>query len=149
MNAYEYFFIRKKMRVMKCGKCGSENYVKAGFARGNQRYKCKNCGRQFTQTTDKNAAKRAAALYLYAIGFSMNTIAQMLGVTPATVLYWMRNFALRVYEEPSADDDFGTDLDEIWRFLGARKLNFGGGRRFAALPINAAALLAMQDEAQM
>ncbi|SHF51337.1 hypothetical protein SAMN05443633_1304, partial [Chryseobacterium arachidis] len=33
---------------MKCYKCQSENKVKAGFTRGLQRYKCKDCGCYFS-----------------------------------------------------------------------------------------------------
>jgi len=33
---------------MKCYRCKSENKVKAGFIRGLQRYKCKDCGCHFS-----------------------------------------------------------------------------------------------------
>jgi len=45
-----------------------------------QHHKCKRCGRQFTQTQDKNTTKRTFALYLYVIGQSMNAIEHMLRV---------------------------------------------------------------------
>ena len=51
------------MIMKECPKCGSNYCVKAGFNHGRQRYKCKGCGRQFTQVEDKNATKRAFALY--------------------------------------------------------------------------------------
>ncbi len=121
---------------MKCGKCGSENTVKAGFNHGKQRYKCKECGRQFTQTEDKNATKRAFALYLYVVGLSMNAIARMFDVRPSTVLYWIRNFALKIYEKPTPQGDVVVELDEMWHFLESKKLKFGFGRRIAALPVN-------------
>ena len=121
---------------MKCGKCGSEHCVKAGHNHGKQRYKCKGCGRQFTQTEDKNATKRAFALYLYVVGLSMNAIARMFGVEPSTVLYWVRNFALKVYEKPMPQGAVAVELDEMWHFLGSKKLKFGYGRRIAALPVS-------------
>jgi len=49
----------------------------------------------FTQTQDKNAAKRTLALYLYVVGLSMNAIGRMLKVEPSTILYWVKNFVLR------------------------------------------------------
>ncbi|MDR3344575.1 MAG: helix-turn-helix domain-containing protein [Oscillospiraceae bacterium] len=126
---------------IQCGKCGGKRCVKAGFVKGAQRYKCKNCGRQFTQLTDRNAAKRAFALYLYAAGLSMNAIAHMLDVAPSTVLRWVRNFALRVYDKPLPGADYsGADLEEIGQILGSRKLNLGEGRRIAALPIDESAV---------
>ena len=121
---------------MKCGKCGRENCVKTGFNHGKQRYKCKKCGRQFTQTEDKNATKRAFALYLYVVGLSMNAIARMFEVEPSTVLYWVRNFALKVYEKPTPEGDVVVELDEMWHFLESKKLKFGYGRHIAALPVN-------------
>ena len=33
--------------MCKCKKCESNEYVKAGFVKGKQRYKCKKCGCQF------------------------------------------------------------------------------------------------------
>jgi transposase-like protein len=86
---------------MKCPKCGSQQCVKAGFNHNRQRCKCKECKYQFTQTTDKNATKRTFALYLYVVGLSMNAIGRMLKVEPSTVLYWVRNFALKTYEKPT------------------------------------------------
>jgi transposase-like protein len=121
---------------MKCGKCGSKDYVKAGFNHGKQRYKCKKCGRQYTQTEDKNATKRAFALYLYVVGLSMNAIARMFKVEASTVLYWVRNFALKVYEKPEPEGEVVIELDEMRHFLASKKIRFGSGRRIAALRVN-------------
>jgi transposase-like protein len=60
--------------VMRCPKCGSQRCVKAGFNHNRQRHICRDCGRQFTQTQDKNAAKRAFALYLYVVGLSITPL---------------------------------------------------------------------------
>jgi len=121
---------------MRCGKCGSEECVKAGFNHGRQRYKCKKCGRQFTQESDKNAGKRAQSLYLYIVGLSMNTIGRMMNVAPSTILYWVRNFALRAYEKPVPQEEVVIELDEMWHFLGSKKTSYGSGRHIAAVPIN-------------
>jgi transposase-like protein len=99
--------------VMKCPKCESQYCVKAGFNHNRQRYKCRNCGRQFTQTQDKNATKRAFALHLYAVGLSMNAIGRMLKVEPSTILYWVKNFALRTYEKPTPQGEVIIELDEM------------------------------------
>jgi transposase-like protein len=120
---------------MKCPKCGSERCVKAGFNHGRQRYKCKDCGRQIPRMEDQNTAHRAMALYLYVGGLSMNAIARMVGVEPSTFLYWIRNFALRVYEKPTPQGVVVIELEEMWRFLGSKKRKFGCGRPIAALPV--------------
>jgi transposase-like protein len=121
---------------MRCGKCGSESSVKAGFNHGRQRYKCKKCGRQFTRTSDGRARDRAQALYLYVVGLSMNSIARMFGVAPSTVLYWVKNFALRVYEKPTPKGPVAIELDEMWHFLHKKKAGSGSGRRIAALQVS-------------
>ena len=85
---------------------------------------------------DKNATKRALALYLYIIGLSMTSIARMFNVMPSTVLYWVRNFALMTYEKPTPEGDVAVELDEMWHFLRSKKLNYGSGRHIAALPVS-------------
>jgi transposase len=57
----------------------------------------------------------------------MNAIARMIGVEPSTVLYWIRNFALRVYEKPTPQGAVVIELDEMWHFLGSKKL-FGSAK---------------------
>jgi len=122
--------------VMKCPKCGNQHYVKAGFNHNRQRYKCKNCKYQFTQTKDKNATKRAFALYLYAVGLSMNVIGRMLKVEPSTILYWVKNFALKTYEKPTPQEEVIIELDEMWRFLRSKKTRLGSGRHIVELPVS-------------
>jgi transposase-like protein len=106
---------------MRCSKCGSEHCVKAGFNHNRQRYKCRNCGFQFTQTQDKNATKRAFALYLYVIGLSMNAIGRMLTVELSTILYWVRNFALKTYQKPTPQGEVVIELDEMRHFFTLKK----------------------------
>jgi len=76
-----------------------------------------NCKYQFTQTKDKNNTKRAFALYLYIVGLSMNATGHMLNVEPSTMLYWVKNFALKTYEKSTPQGEVIIELDEMWRFL--------------------------------
>lgn len=48
------------MKVMKCPYCESEQLSKNGYRRGQQCYRCKDCGKQFVQTS-----KRFAMLKMY------------------------------------------------------------------------------------
>ena len=121
---------------MRCPKCGSQRCVKAGFNHNRQRHICRDCGRQFTQTQDKNATKRAFALYLYVVGLSMNAIGRMLKVEPSTVLYWVRNFALKNYEKPTPQGEVVIELDEMWHFLRSKKTRSGSGRHTVELPVS-------------
>jgi transposase len=55
-----------------CKRCGSEEQVKNGLMRGQQRYLCKGCGLNFTDTPTrgKPLALKAAAVLLYVSGMS-------------------------------------------------------------------------------
>jgi transposase len=125
-----------RVEEMRCTRCGGEGWVKAGHNHGRQRYKCRGCGRQVTQTEDRNEKKRALALYLYVTGLSMNAIARIVTVAPSTVLYWIRNFALKVDEKPELRGVVSVELDERWHFIGSKKTNYGCGRRIAAIPVS-------------
>src|SRR4051794_30483652 len=59
---------------LRCKRCGSEAHVKNGLMRGQQRYLCKACGLNFTDTPTrgKPLALKAAAVLLYVSGLSMN-----------------------------------------------------------------------------
>ena len=65
------------MSQLSCKKCQSERYVKSGHTRGHQRYKCKDCGCQYTNTKriGVHPALKSFAIVLYAYcGVSMGKI---------------------------------------------------------------------------
>ena len=69
------------MTEILCKKCKSLEYMKYGFVRGNQRYKCRRCGCQFTNTKRRGVepALKSLAIVLYAYcGVSMGKIARLL-----------------------------------------------------------------------
>src|SRR5215212_2864682 len=51
---------------LRCKRCGSEDHVKNGLMRGKQRYRCKACGLNFTDTPPrgKPLALKVAAVVL-------------------------------------------------------------------------------------
>ena len=72
---------------LRCKRCGSEQHVKNGLMRKQQRYLCKGCGLNFTDTPPrgKPLALKAAAVLLYVSGLSMNRTAKLLGVSTPTI----------------------------------------------------------------
>lgn len=63
------------------------------MVRGNQRYRCRACGRTFTDTEGrgKSVTTKALAQILYATGtMSLRAIAQILGVSDVAVFNWVR-----------------------------------------------------------
>mgnify|MGYP005615431223 CR=1 FL=1 len=76
-----------------CKKCGSEKFIKNGFVRGLQRYRCRECRCNFTYTKRRgiHPALRALSIVLYGMcGVSMYKIAKLLGVSDVAVLKWIR-----------------------------------------------------------
>src|SRR5262249_59691309 len=57
-----------------CPKCTHPHVVKAGMARGKQRWLCRGCGYQFTCTTPRGRPlwQKSLAVFLYCHGVSMN-----------------------------------------------------------------------------
>lgn len=79
---------------IKCIKCGSTKAVKNGVVGGWQRYKCKKCGYQYTKQSPHGLpiVTQVLASSLYTFGLSKRTIAKLVGVTPTTVVRWIKKF---------------------------------------------------------
>ena len=119
------------MPDIKCKKCASERFVKSGHIDGHQRYKCKDCGMQFTQRARRGVdpVAKGLAVFLYSYcGLSMSKIAKLFSVSVVAVLKWIRKAALDL---PSHKTDFKSAqiimLDEIWHFVGGKKRKYGSG----------------------
>ena len=104
---------------MDCLKCGvAEEFVKNGFARGKQRYKCKACGYQMTRLAPRGhpMKEKHLALVLYLSGLSMNMIAKIIGVSCQSVMVWIKKFAISViphFQRQSKDIiEFAKELQE-------------------------------------
>lgn len=83
----------KKIQI-KCLKCGYGEFVKNGLVFGSQRYRCKNCGYQFTKITPagKPLFIKLISHSLYLSGMSMRQIAPIVGVTVQSVARWMKKW---------------------------------------------------------
>lgn len=75
---------------MKCPKCSFQTAVKYGRARGRQRYKCKNCGCQFTveRPRARSLEEKLFAMSLLVSGLSMTAVAKALGVSVQSIMRW-------------------------------------------------------------
>src|SRR5215208_6840204 len=104
----------------ECKRCGSERQVKNGLMRGQQRYLCKECGLNFTDTPPrgKPLALKAAAVLLYVSGLSMNRTAKLLGVSTPTVQVWLEQFAAAYAQKPEPEGRAVViELDEMGHYL--------------------------------
>src|SRR5215203_4544472 len=115
--------------VLRCKRCGSEEHVKNGFMRGQQRYLCKGCGLSFTDTPPrgKPLALKAAAVLLYVSGLSMNRTAKLLGVSTPTIQAWLEQFASAQKPEPEGRAVV-IELDEMWHSLKKSPSHSGSGK---------------------
>jgi transposase len=105
---------------LRCKRCGSEEHVKKGLMRTKQRYLCKACGLNFTDTPPrgKPLALKAAAVLLYVSGLSMNRTAQLLGVSTPTIQAWLEPFAAADAQKPEPEGrPVVIELDEMWHYL--------------------------------
>ena len=118
------------MTELVCKHCGSGSFVKNGMAHGQQRYRCKACGRSFTATPPrgKPPAMKALAVLPYALGnVSQGMIAKLLGVSHVAVYKWVRA-AGEGTPAPSATPSSGiVQIDEMWHFVEGKKTRFGSG----------------------
>src|SRR4029079_12201152 len=105
---------------LRCERCGAEEHVKNGFMKGLQRYRCKACGLNFTDTPPRGMPLRVkvTTVLLYLSGLSMNRTAKLLGVSTPSVMTWIEQFAKAYAQKPEPEGRaVVVELDEMWRFL--------------------------------
>src|SRR3954454_14060567 len=90
---------------LRCKRCGGEEHVKNGLMRGKQRYRCKACGLNFTDTPPRGMplAMKVTAVLLYVSGLSMNRTAKLLGVSTPSVQAWIERFAEAYARKPEPE----------------------------------------------
>jgi transposase len=119
-----------------CPQCTHPHVVKAGKARGNQRWLCRGCGYQFTRTTPRGRPlwQKSLAVFLYGHGISMNALAKMVGVHASSVLQWIRRFALEHSAQPApVGKAIVLAVEEMWHFRKTNGTNAGSGRRWIVI----------------
>ena len=116
---------------LRCKRCGSGEHVKNGLMRGKQRYRCRACGLNFTDTPPrgKPLALKITAVLLYVSGLSMNRTAKLLGVSTPSVQAWIEQFAKSYAPKPEPQGRaVVVELDEMWHYLKKRPTSSGCGR---------------------
>src|SRR3954449_8221053 len=114
-----------------CKRCGSAKQVKNGLMRGKQRYLCKECGLNFTDTPPrgKPLALKAVAVLLYVSGLSMNRTAKLLGVSTPTIQAWLEQFAAAYAQKPEPEGwAVAIELDEMGPYLKKSPSRSGSGK---------------------
>ncbi len=118
-----------------CKRCGSEEAVKNGKVRAQQRYRCQQCGYNFIEgdrrVNESLAVKRALAVILYSIGkASFNLLGHIFGVSRSLTFRWIKEAADKLPEPTVAGDIKAMEFDEMWHFIGSKKTNSGLSKRW-------------------
>ena len=115
---------------MHCRKCGSKAFVKNGFVAGVQRYKCKECGFQFTRETPhgKPMKDKILALVLYLSGLSMTMIGKIIGVSTQSIMRWIKMFYDKFVENESQANIEEIEVDEMVSYINKKKIISGSGK---------------------
>jgi len=113
---------------MQCKRCKGENYYKSGKVRGLQRYRCKDCGCNFTDTQDRqhSVEKKRQAVFLYLEGLGFRSIARFLNVHNTVVLYWIKQLGSALAPKTPAEIEI-MELDEMWHYIQKKGKNYGSG----------------------
>ena len=99
----------------KCKKCNASEYVKAGFVKGEQRYKCKKCGCHYTVSQRSYPEYiRQKSIQLYWGGNGFRRIERILKVSHVSVINWVKKAGVELEKVPKKDEKVEVlALDEL------------------------------------
>ncbi len=116
---------------MNCPKCHSVKYVKAGFSKGKQRLKCKDCSRHFVENNTKEYPRemRRQAIQLYLEGLGFRSIERILGMSNVTVMNWVKELGQSIQKMANLYPAKAEiiELDEIHHYVAKKRESFGSG----------------------
>ena len=96
-----------------------------------QRYKCKSCGCNYTQSTSYRIPleKRIYAIKLYLEGVGFRGVERLTGICHNTVIQWVSDLAGEIERlRPEMEEKVATvELDEMWHFIQKKRTNAGSG----------------------
>ena len=125
------------MNSSSCKKCGSDHKVKNGLVRKKQRYKCNDCGCNYTLGDARGKVKpeaKALAVLLYGSGkASYGMIARLFNVSRPAVLHWIRTIG-RMLPSPEISAEIKeVQIDEMWHFIRKKNKKYGSGEPWIVL----------------
>jgi len=120
----------------RCPKCAHDHIVKNGHVKEKQRWKCRNCGFEWTLDKPRGAhpAAKALAVLMYSTGkSSYGMIARLLNVSSVAVYKWIRKTAEQIPAPQVEANLQEVEFDEMWHFIQSKKTNFGSGKPWIVL----------------
>ncbi len=115
----------KKMELI-CKHCGRRDYWKAGFSKGKQRYKCRDCGKIFSSGDMREKytiEQKIRVIKLYTEGVGLRTIARLEGMSAPLLVHWIRKWGKMVKQHlvsteipEHAKDIAILEIDELFTY---------------------------------
>jgi transposase len=115
---------------MNCPRCKSSTHHKNGLVGGRQRYKCHDCGYNYTvelKSTASSVSVKRQALQLYLEGLGFRSTGRFLGVSHVSVQKWIKKFGQELEELKSEKEISIVELDEMHTYIGNKKNIAGSG----------------------
>ncbi len=109
---------------MNCPRCNSSSHKKNGIVGGRQRYKCSDCGYNYTvelKSTAFSASVKKQALQLYLEGLGFRSIGRVLGVSHVSAQKWIKKFGKELEALKSENEISIVELDEMHTYIGNKK----------------------------
>ena len=113
-----------------CPKCKSTDRVKNGHIKGRPRFRCKECGYDYTviqKSTSVPIDKKRLALQMYLEGLGFNSIGRLLNVSHVAVLKWIKRYGQQAAELRSDKEIEIMEMDEMHSYIGSKKTISGYG----------------------
>lgn len=114
---------------ISCKHCGGTSFVKNGFVRKLQRYRCKKCGCNFTATPKRGRPIdiKALAIWLYRSGkISFRKVGSLLGVSAVSAYKWVHQSGLTRSEIMEVIRE--VEIDELCHLLCEKETSVGYGK---------------------
>lgn len=123
--------------TLTCKHCGESNFRKAGFSKGKQRYKCRSCGKIFSQGDKRekySIEQKLKVIKLYTEGVGLRTIEGAEGISTPLLIHWIRKLGkmLKAHLVSSEIPEHAKDIaivgvDELFTFYKkkSKKLTYG------------------------
>ncbi|AAM32393.1 hypothetical protein MM_2697 [Methanosarcina mazei Go1] len=135
---------------MDCPRCNSSTHKKNGIVDGRQRYKCHDCGYNYSvelKSTASPTSVKRQALQLYLEGLGFRSIGRFLGVSHVSVQKWIKKFGRELEDLKSENEISIVEMDEMHTYIGNKKNIAGYGLLLIELGKNSStALLAAEEQ---
>ncbi len=137
---------------MNCPRCNSSSHKKNGIVGGHQRYKCHDCGYNYTvelKSTAFSASVKRQALQLYLEGLGFRSIGRVLGVSHVSVQRWIKKFGQELENLKSENEISIVEMDEMYTYIGNKKNIAGSGLLLIEMGKSSSTALLIAEERKL